>query len=46
MASDIYLCPDGKHVKVDYFNAFFPAKSEKMRILNFGYMQESRILNV
>ena len=46
MASDIYLCPDGKHRKVDYFNAFFPVKSEKMRILNFGYMQESRILNV
>ena len=27
-------------------NAFFLPKNEKLRILNFGYLQESRVLNV
>ena len=46
MASDIYLCQDGKHVKINFMNAFFPTHTEKLRILNFCYLQESRILNV
>ena len=46
MVSDMWLLEDGKNVHIDFMNAFFNPKSETMRILNFGYMQESRILNV
>ena len=46
MVADMYLYEDGKHVHINYMNAFFMPKNEKMRILNFGYLQDSRIYNV
>jgi hypothetical protein len=46
MVSDMWLLEDGKNVHIDFMNAFFNPKSETMRILNFGYLQDSRILNV
>jgi len=46
MVSDMWLNEDGKTVHIDYMNAFFNSKSETMKIINFGYLQESRILNV
>ena len=41
-----WLIAIAKNVHIDFMNAFFNPKSETMRILNFGYLQESRILNV
>ena len=38
MVSNLYIYPDGKHIKVNFMNAFFPTRTEKLRILNFGYL--------
>lgn len=46
MINDIWIYGDGKHIEVAFMNAFFLPKAEKMRILNFGYKQESRIHNL
>ena len=42
---NIWLLPDGKHIEVEFFSAFLNPKTEKMKILNFGYMEPSRFLN-
>ena len=46
MVNDLWLHQDGKHVDIAFMSAWGIPKTEKMRILNFGYMQESRLLNV
>jgi len=46
MVHNLYLLPDGKQIEVEYFSAFGKPKKERMRIINFGYMEESRFLNL
>ena len=46
MVNNIWLMEDGKHIEVEFMNAWFLQKTEKFRILNFGYIAESRVLNV
>ena len=46
MINNMWLHQDGKFVDIEFMNAFGLLKTEKMRIMNFGYRQESRILNV
>jgi len=46
MVNNMWLLEDGKHIEVEFMNAFMMQQTEKMRILNFGYMAESRVLNV
>jgi len=46
MVNDLWIYGDGKHVEIQFMNAFFLPRTEKMRILNFGYLAESRIHNL
>ena len=46
MIKDLWIYKNGEHIEVDFMSAFFNPKSEKMRIINFGYMTESRIYNI
>ena len=46
MVNNLWLLDDGSNVEVEFMNAFGLPKTEKMRIINFGYRQESRLLNV
>ena len=34
---------DGKTVEVEFMNAFFPPKRMTYRIINFGYLKDSRL---
>ena len=43
--NNIWLHSDGKHIDVEFFSAFSNPKTEKMKIMNFGYMEDSRFLN-
>lgn len=46
MINNLWLLKDGKTVEVQYMNAFFLPKSEKLAIRNFGYWAPSRVYNV
>ncbi|TNV71922.1 hypothetical protein FGO68_gene17578 [Halteria grandinella] len=46
MIQDIWLMPDGRHIEVTFFNAFWIPKTEKLRIVNLGYLAPSRLYNV
>ena len=46
MVNDLWLFDDGKTVEIEFMNAFFPPKRETYRIINFGYLQESRLYKV
>lgn len=46
MINNIWLLEDGKHVEIEFMDAFFVNKTEKFRILNFGSLEPSRLLNV
>ena len=46
MVNNLWLLPDGKHIEIEFMSAFMTPKTEKMRIMNFGYMADSRLLNV
>ncbi|CDW75092.1 UNKNOWN [Stylonychia lemnae] len=43
---DIYIIKDGKFCEVTYYNALWIPKTEKLRIVNFGYFNPSRLYNV
>ena len=45
MVNNLWILQDGKHIEVQFMNAFFLPKTEKFRIMNFGYLQESRLNN-
>ena len=38
MINDLWVHSDGKHVEIQFMNAFFMPKTKKFRILNFGYL--------
>ena len=46
MVNNLWLLSDGRNIEIDFMNAFFEPTSEKLRIMNFGYLQESRIYNI
>ena len=46
MINNIWLLEDGKTVEIEFMDAFFVNKTEKFRILNFGALEPSRLLNV
>ena len=46
MINNMWLLPDGKRVEVEFMSAFMMPKTETLNILNFGYLEESRLLNV
>eukprot|EP00347_Sterkiella_histriomuscorum_P011810 403371013 len=46
MINNIYILPDGQHIEIEYFNAFWIPKKEKLRVVNFGYLAPSRIFNL
>ena len=46
MVNNLWLLPDGKHIEIEFMSAFMTPKTEKMRIMNFGYLADSRFLNV
>ena len=37
MVNNMWLNKDGKYVDIEFMNAFGLPKTEKMRIMNFGY---------
>jgi len=46
MINNIWLLEDGKTVQIEFMDAFFVNKTENFRILNFGALEPSRLLNV
>ena len=46
MVNNIYLFKDGKHVEIEFMNAFMMPESRKYPVRDFGYMQPSRLFNV
>ena len=46
MINNMWLLPDGKRVEIEFMSAFLMPKTEILNILNFGYLEESRLLNV
>jgi hypothetical protein len=46
MVNSMWLMRDGKHVEVEFMNAFFLPQTKKYAIRNFGYYEPSRLFNV
>ena len=46
MINDVWLMEDGTTVEIAFMNAFFIPKTQKYRIINFGYLKESRLYKV
>jgi hypothetical protein len=46
MINNIWLLPDGKSIEIQFMNAFMIPKTKQFKIMNFGYIKESRLLNV
>ena len=46
MINNIWILEDGRSVEVEFMDAFFVNKTKTFRILNFGSLEPSRLLNV
>ena len=46
MVNNIWILEDGRSVEVEFMDAFFVNKTQTFRILNFGSLEPSRLLNV